>query len=61
VACVLGINAIYHGPTAAPVDGHVVAAAEEERLSRRKDGKRPGPLRPRAGSARRFLAEGDRL
>src|SRR3954463_9421382 len=39
---VLGINAIYHDPAAAlVVDGKVVAAAEEERFSRRKHGKRP--------------------
>ena len=41
---VLGINAIYHDPSAAlVVDGRVVAAAEEERFSRRKHGKRPLP------------------
>jgi carbamoyltransferase len=39
---VLGINAIFHDPAAALVaDGRVVAAAEEERFSRRKHGKRP--------------------
>lgn len=39
---VLGINAIYHDPAAALViDGRCVAAAEEERFSRRKHGKRP--------------------
>src|SRR5215207_1744831 len=39
---VLGINAIFHDPAAALViDGQVVAAAEEERFSRRKHGKRP--------------------
>ncbi|MCO1576305.1 carbamoyltransferase [Crossiella sp. SN42] len=39
---VLGINAIFHDPAAAlVVDGRVVAAAEEERFSRRKHGKRP--------------------
>jgi carbamoyltransferase len=39
---VLGINAIFHDPSAAlVVDGEVVAAAEEERFSRRKHGKRP--------------------
>ncbi|MFB4296816.1 carbamoyltransferase [Actinomadura sp. NTSP31] len=39
---VLGINAIFHDPAAAlVVDGTVVAAAEEERFSRRKHGKRP--------------------
>ncbi len=38
----LGINAIFHDPSAAlVVDGRTVAAAEEERFSRRKHGKRP--------------------
>src|SRR3954452_24584318 len=42
---VLGINAIYHDPAAAlVVDGSIVAAAEEERFSRRKHGKRPLPF-----------------
>jgi len=42
---VLGVNAIFHDPSAAMVvDGHVVAAAEEERFSRRKHGKRPVPF-----------------
>lgn len=42
---VLGINAIYHDPAAALlVDGETVAAAEEERFSRRKHGKRPVPF-----------------
>ncbi len=42
---VLGINAIFHDPSAAMiVDGRVVAAAEEERFSRRKHGKRPVPF-----------------
>jgi carbamoyltransferase len=41
---VLGVNAIFHDPSAALViDGRVVAAAEEERFSRRKHGKRPVP------------------
>ena len=41
----LGINAIFHDPAAAlVVDGRVVAAAEEERFSRRKHGKRPVPF-----------------
>lgn len=41
----LGINAIYHDPAAAlVVDGTIVAAAEEERFSRRKHGKRPVPF-----------------
>ena len=36
----LGINAVFHDPAAAlVVDGEVVAAAEEERFSRRKHGK----------------------
>jgi carbamoyltransferase len=42
---ILGINAIFHDPAAALiVDGEVVAAAEEERFSRRKHGKRPVPF-----------------
>src|SRR5687767_15091738 len=42
---VLGINAVFHDPSAAVVvDGRVVAAAEEERFSRRKHGKRPVPF-----------------
>lgn len=42
---VLGVNAIYHDPAAAlVVDGRTVAAAEEERFSRRKHGKRPVPF-----------------
>jgi len=42
---VLGINALFHDPAAAlVVDGRVVAAAEEERFSRRKHGKRPVPF-----------------
>src|SRR5689334_15716388 len=41
----LGINAIFHDPAATlVVDGEVVAAAEEERFSRRKHGKRPVPF-----------------
>jgi carbamoyltransferase len=39
---VLGVNAVFHDPSAAlVVDGEVVAAAEEERFTRRKHGKRP--------------------
>jgi carbamoyltransferase len=39
---VLGINAIFHDPAAALViDGETVAAAEEERFTRRKHGKEP--------------------
>lgn len=42
---VLGINALFHDPAAAlVVDGTIVAAAEEERFSRRKHGKRPVPF-----------------
>ncbi|MBW9207085.1 carbamoyltransferase [Mumia sp. zg.B17] len=42
---VLGVNALFHDPSAAlVVDGSVVAAAEEERFSRRKHGKRPVPF-----------------
>jgi carbamoyltransferase len=42
---VLGVNAVFHDPAAALlVDGEVVAAAEEERFSRRKHGKSPVPF-----------------
>jgi carbamoyltransferase len=42
---ILGVNAIFHDPAAALViDGEIVAAAEEERFSRRKHGKRPVPF-----------------
>ncbi|MFF1510120.1 carbamoyltransferase [Streptomyces sp. NPDC058326] len=42
---VLGVNALFHDPAAAlVVDGITVAAAEEERFSRRKHGKRPVPF-----------------
>jgi carbamoyltransferase len=42
---ILGVNAIFHDPAAAlVVDGEIVAAAEEERFSRRKHGKRPVPF-----------------
>ncbi len=42
---VLGVNALFHDPAAAlVVDGVVLAAAEEERFSRRKHGKRPVPF-----------------
>ena len=42
---VLGINAVFHDPAAAlVVDGETVAAAEEERFSRRKHGKSPVPF-----------------
>jgi carbamoyltransferase len=59
---VLGLNAIFHDPASALViDGRIVAAAEEERFSRRKHGKRPVPFSawelPEL-SARWCLAEG---
>jgi len=39
---VLGVNAVFHDPAAALViDGETVAAAEEERFTRRKHGKPP--------------------
>jgi carbamoyltransferase len=42
---VLGINGVFHDPAAAlVVDGEIVAAAEEERFSRRKHGKSPVPF-----------------
>lgn len=42
---VLGVNAVFHDPAAAlVVDGAVVAAAEEERFSRRKHGKQAVPF-----------------
>jgi carbamoyltransferase len=42
---VQGINAVFHDPAAAlVVDGVTVAAAEEERFSRRKHGKQPVPF-----------------
>jgi len=45
VSRVLGINAVFHDPAAALVaDGVIVAAAEEERFSRRKHGKSPVPF-----------------
>lgn len=45
MAVVLGINAVFHDPAAALViDGITVAAAEEERFSRRKHGKTPVPF-----------------
>src|SRR5687768_10955338 len=45
MATVLGINAVFHDPAAAVlVDGVTVAAAEEERFSRRKHGKSPVPF-----------------
>src|SRR5438445_985601 len=45
MATVLGVNAVFHDPAAAlVVDGQIVAAAEEERFSRRKHGKAPVPF-----------------
>src|SRR5690606_35435413 len=45
LARVLGINGVFHDTAAAlVVDGHIVAAAEEERFSRRKHGKVPVPF-----------------
>jgi carbamoyltransferase len=42
---VLGVNAVFHDPAAAlVVDGRIVAAAEEERFTRRKHGKSPVPF-----------------
>ncbi|GFG65968.1 carbamoyltransferase [Mycobacterium kubicae] len=42
---ILGVNAVFHDPAAAlVVDGQVVAAAEEERFSRRKHGKQAVPF-----------------
>ena len=42
---VLGINAVFHDPASAVIAGkRIVAAAEEERFSRRKHGKRPVPF-----------------
>lgn len=41
----LGINAVYHDSAACLVrDGEVIAAAEEERFTRKKHGKRPIPF-----------------
>src|SRR5438445_6324048 len=42
---ILGINAVYHDPAACLVqDGGVIAAAEEERFTHVKHGKRPVPF-----------------
>ena len=42
MSAVLGVNAVFHDPAAALlVDGEIVAAAEEERFTRRKHGKPP--------------------
>ena len=41
----LGINAAFHDPAASLVkDGRVLAAAEDERFTHVKHGKRPGPF-----------------
>ena len=45
MSVVLGVNAVFHDPAAAlVVDGRIVAACEEERLSRRKHGKSAVPF-----------------
>jgi carbamoyltransferase len=45
MSAVLGINAVFHDPAAAlVVDGEIVAAAEEERFTRRKHGKAAVPF-----------------
>lgn len=42
---ILGVNAVFHDPAAAVVvDGRIVAAAEEERFTRRKHGKQAVPF-----------------
>jgi len=42
---ILGINAVYHDPAACLIqDGRVIAAAEEERFTHIKHGKRPIPF-----------------
>lgn len=42
---VSGVNATFHDPSVARwVDGEIVAAAEEERFSRRQHGKRTVPF-----------------
>lgn len=42
---ILGINAVFHDPAAAVViDGEIIAAAEEERFTRRKHGKAAVPF-----------------
>ena len=59
---ILGVNAVFHDPAAALlVDGRIVAAAEEERFSRRKHGKLAVPFSTweiPERSARWCLAEG---
>lgn len=45
MSTILGVNAVFHDPAAAlVVDGETVAAAEEERFSRRTHGKEPVPF-----------------
>jgi carbamoyltransferase len=45
MATILGVNAVFHDPAAAlVVDGETIAAAEEERFSRRKHGKEAVPF-----------------
>ena len=45
MSVVLGVNAVFHDPAAAlVVDGRIVAACEEERISRRKHGKSAVPF-----------------
>jgi carbamoyltransferase len=45
MTAVLGVNAVFHDPAAAiVVDGRIVAACEEERISRRKHGKQAVPF-----------------
>ena len=47
MSAVLGINAVFHDPAAAlVVDGRIVAAAAEERFSRRTQGTAPVPFAP---------------
>ncbi len=60
---ILGINAVFHDTAVAlVVDGEVVFAAEEERFSRRKHGKRPVPYAtwelPELGIAHALRAAG---
>jgi carbamoyltransferase len=62
VVAVLGVNAVFHDPAAAlVVDGRIVAAAEEERFTRRKHGKEAVPFSTwelPVQAARWCLAEG---
>ena len=45
MSTILGVNAVFHDPAAAlVVDGAILAAAEEERFTRRKHGKDPVPF-----------------